>query len=236
MQAGACSKAPRNCRRPVSANDRMARLTPPCRTASTVSQPGSASSLSSAPATRSSRGVDGLPAEEPLLAGDHAAEHAEEGGLQLVLGDVREPPGGDLAQLRPVLHGRPRAGDQPRRLDRARQAAGDDAVDARPLQRRAGRLGLAAAPGREWHVVGRQRPAVLVEVGDLGVAQQVDPAPAQRRPPRRSGSEGSTVSSDRAARTSRATWRPPGSRPAPWFMSHASPVGRAAGRRWWCWG
>ena len=53
MQAGACSMAPRNSRRPLRANDSNARFTPPWSTARAVSQPGSASSRSRAGRTRS---------------------------------------------------------------------------------------------------------------------------------------------------------------------------------------
>ena len=109
-QPGACSKWPRNMRSPVSAWDRIARLTPPWRTARTVSQ----LVVGEQPVDSRKHAIeelaDRLPAEEALVERDDAAKRVHE-----LLLELRRPgsPKGVLPAARAV-----RATPRPRGCER----------------------------------------------------------------------------------------------------------------------
>ena len=148
MHAGACSKPPRKRRSPVSAYERIARLTPPWRTASTASQ----RRIREQPVERGHDAVeqraDRLSAEKRRLRRDRRrGTRAAKAGLEVVVADVAEPAGLELAEVRPRL--RLDAGrNDPGRLLGARQAARDDAVERDARQRLGRRAGLRRPPRR----------------------------------------------------------------------------------------
>ena len=134
-QPGACSKCPRNIRSPVSAYERIARLTPPWRTASAVSQLVVCEQALEGGEDAVEELADRLSAEEPLLVRDHAAERVDELALERVRRNLREAAALDLAQLGPGL--RLAAGrDDCRGLERAREAAAEHAVELDAGERR----------------------------------------------------------------------------------------------------
>ena len=126
--------------------------------------------------------TDRLPAEEALLVRDDPVQRVDERLLELVGRDRGEAVAGDLAELGPDCDLAARS-DERGGLRRARQTARDDAIERRAREQEAGRLRLPPALGGERDLVGRNRPAVPVEVGDGAVPHQVDP-PARGRPGR----------------------------------------------------
>ena len=103
--------------------------------------------------------ADRLAAEKRGVLGNDVAKGVGEGVLELVLGDVGEAAGLELAEVGPGLRlevGR----DDARGLHRSRQAARDHAVELDPAEHRRSGVRLVAPGDGERHVLGLQRPSV----------------------------------------------------------------------------
>ena len=174
-QPGACSKWPRNIRSPVSAWERIARLTAPWSTSSTVSQSGSATSRSSAGMTRSNSSPMVSPPRNGLSFGTTPRNACTKACSSSRRRDRREPVAAELLQLRPDLRRRVR-GNELGRLHRPRQPACDHAVERDPREQPARRLCLGSSLVGQRNGLGRHGPAGVVEVGHRAVAHEVDPA------------------------------------------------------------
>jgi hypothetical protein len=100
----------------------------------------------------------------------------QEGALELVLGDLLEPSGLELAKLGPRLR-LDVGGDDARGLLGARKPAREHAVELDPAQHRRRGVRLVAPGDRQRHRLRPDRAPVL-EVRDRRVAHQVEPAAA----------------------------------------------------------
>ena len=171
MQPGACSKAPRKPRSPVSARPRIARLTAPWRTRSATSQPPSASSASSSGRTRSKSSPIVSPPRNLRVERHDAAERGRHHLLHGVRARAREARRSRSRAARGYASISASGATAPRRLDRARQAARDHAVEADVRASASAAASACARPSLgQLHLVRMH----ALEVAHLRVAHQID--------------------------------------------------------------